>query len=192
MLKLFSLALITFFAISCSKAPTPTAEPIRPVKTLKVVAQERQSDLQLAGEVRARYESPMAFRVGGKVTERLVNLGDSVKRGQPIAQIEATDFTLSTESKDAAVAEGRVAVELAETEFRRYESLKKKGAISDFDLDQKRAKVGSERARLKAAESVLAETARQIGYTELNADVDGVITRLDFNVGQVVAPGQVV
>ena len=177
--------------LSCDNAP-PAPEAVRPVKVLELVPQQRTDRLTLAGEVRARYESPRAFRVGGKVTERHVDLGDRVKGGQLLAKIEATDYTLSTQAEAAAVAAAKADLALAMSELERHRSLRDKGFISSALLDQKEAQADAARARLDAAQSVLAESSRRVDYTNLTADADGVVTWLDLNIGQVVNPGQTV
>jgi membrane fusion protein, multidrug efflux system len=185
------LIAIAFMVLGCNEAP-PTPEAVRPVKIIQVAPQDRAEALTLAGEVRARYASPRAFRVGGKVTERHVDLGDRVKSGQLLAKIEATDYSLSTQAEAATVAAAKADLAFAIAELERHRSLKDKGFISSALLDQKEAQADAARARLDAAQSVLAETARRVEYTELTADADGVITWLDLNIGQVVNPGQAV
>ncbi|MBI5041105.1 MAG: efflux RND transporter periplasmic adaptor subunit, partial [Gammaproteobacteria bacterium] len=175
---------------ACGKPPAPPAETVRLVKVLDVTAQVRNSALALAGEVRARYESPLAFRVGGKVVERDVNLGDIVKAGQTLARIEATDYDLAARSAAEAVAAARADLTFAEAELKRFRALVEKGYIAATALDQKQAAADAARARFKAAEAAHTEAGRQVGYTTLTADADGVITALDVNVGQVVGAGQ--
>jgi multidrug efflux system membrane fusion protein len=185
----FLFLMLSVLAIGCSK-PADPPEPIRPVKVTIIHTQASAANLTLAGEVQPRYESPLAFRVSGKVTERRVNLGDAVKQGQVLARLEPTDLQLAAQSDAAAVSGARTDLALAEAELTRYRSLRDKGFISAAVLDQKQATSDSARARLRAAESSHAEKGRQVGYTTLFADSDGVITWLDLNVGQVVAAGQ--
>jgi membrane fusion protein, multidrug efflux system len=183
------ILLISVLAVGCSK-PVEPPEPIRPVKVTVTHAQASTANLTLAGEVLARYESPLAFRVGGKVTERRVNLGDTVRKRQVLARLEPTDLQLAAQSDAAAVSGAQTELALAEAELTRYRSLRDKGFISAAVLDQKQATADSARARLTAAESSHSEKGRQVGYTTLLADSDGVITWLDLNAGQVVAAGQ--
>ena len=95
MYKSMLLVAAAVLIAACGEPPIPPAETVRLVKVIEVTAQARISALALAGEVRARYESPLAFRVGGKVVERSVNLGDQVKTGQTLARVEATDYELA-------------------------------------------------------------------------------------------------
>ena len=146
--------------------------------------------LSLPGEVRARHETPLAFRVGGKVTECKVNLGDTVRRGQTLAKLEPIDYQLATRSGAANVADARSSLTLAEAELVRYRNLREKGFVSAAVLDQKQAAADAARARVDAMQSAHTEQLRQLDYTSLSAQSDGVISAHDCNVGQVVNVGQ--
>jgi multidrug efflux system membrane fusion protein len=174
---------------ACEQAPAPT-EPLRPVKTMRVIVAPGEARLDLPGEVRARFEAPLSFRVGGKITACEVNLGDTVHRGKILARLEPADYKLAAEAGEAEVREAKSAFMLAQTELTRYRSLREKGFVSAAMLDQKQAAADSAQARLDALQSSHAEQGRQLAYTGLEADSDGVISGYDCNVGQVVAIGQ--
>lgn len=174
---------------ACNKPPA-APEPIRPVKTVQVGTEPGTAYLRLPGEVRARHETPLAFRVGGKVIECRINLGDTVRRGQILAKLEPADYQLATQSGAANLAEARSTLTLAETELVRYRNLREKGFVSAALLDQKQASADAARARADAMQSAHAEQTRQLGYTSLSAENDGVISAYDCNVGQVVGIGQ--
>jgi multidrug efflux system membrane fusion protein len=183
------LPLLLLLLTACNKPPA-APEPIRPVKTVVIGLESGKSYMHLPGEVRARHETPLAFRVGGKVTECKVNLGDTVHRGQILAKLESTDYQLASQSGAAGVAEARSTLTLAETELVRYRSLREKGFISAAVLDQKQAAADAARAHADALQSAHTEQVRQLGYTTLSAENDGVISVYDCNVGQVVSVGQ--
>lgn len=185
--KLFLLPLLLFAA--CDKPPAPPA-PLRPVKSMRIVLEPSEAALSLPGEVRARHEAPLGFRVGGKVVECRVNLGDTVRQGQILARLEPTDLQLAAQGGAAGEAQARSALALAETELNRYRSLREKGFVSAAALDQKQATADVARAALDAMQSAHSEQARKVDYTALAADSDGVITSYDCNSGQVVAAGQ--
>ena len=176
---------------ACNKPPAPP-EPIRPVKTVQIGLEPGETYMHLPGEVRARHESPLAFRVGGKIAECKVNLGDAVHRGQILAKLEPADYQLATQSSTAGVAEARSTFTLAEAELVRYRNLREKGFVSAAVLDQKQAAADAARARLDAMQSAHSEQARQLGYTTLSAENDGIISAYDCNVGQVVSIGQAI
>jgi RND family efflux transporter MFP subunit len=176
---------------ACNKPPA-APEPIRPVKTVHVGMEPGEAYLRLPGEVRARHETPLAFRVGGKITECKVNLGDTVRRGQILAKLEPADYQLATQSGAAGVAEVRSTLTLAEAELVRYRNLREKGFVSAAVLDQKQAAADAARARVDAMQSAYTEQTRQLAYTSLSAENDGVISAYNCNVGQVVSVGQLI
>jgi multidrug efflux pump subunit AcrA (membrane-fusion protein) len=89
---------------ACGKAPEHKPEDIRAVRVLKIGAQDSRRTLEYAGEVRARHETRLAFRVGGKLVERLVDVGTRVRAGQPLARLDAADLALAAASAKAQVA----------------------------------------------------------------------------------------
>jgi RND family efflux transporter MFP subunit len=186
-----NLFLLPFFLLlaACDKPPV-TPEPVRPVKSVRIGLEPDEAGLSLPGEVRARHETPLAFRVGGKVTDCKVNLGDTVRRGQVLARLEPADYQLAAQSGAAGVAEARSALTLAEAELIRYRSLREKGFVSPAMLDQKQAAADAARARVDSLQSANAGQTRQLDYTALSAESDGIVTAYDCNVGQVVNVGQ--
>lgn len=186
--KTLYLILLPLLA-ACGKQPAPP-EPLRPVKTLRVVMETAGAGFSLPGEVRARHEAPLAFRVGGKVVECAANLGDRVRRGQTLARLEPDDYELAAQVGAAGVAEARSASLLADAELARYRSLRGKDFVSAAALEQKQAAADAARARLEALHSAHAVQSRQSGYTALIAESDGIVTAHDCNHGQVVGSGQ--
>ena len=183
------LVLPLLLLMACNKPPA-APEATRPVKTVHVGMESTEANLSLPGEVRARHESPLAFRVGGKITECKVNLGDTVHRGQILAKLEPNDYQLATQSGAAGVAEAHSARTLAEAELVRYRNLHEKGFVSAAVLDQKQAAADAARARADAMQSAHSEQSRQLEYTSLSAENDGAVSAYDCNVGQVVNVGQ--
>ncbi len=174
---------------ACNKPPAPP-EALRPVKTMQMGLMPGGAAASLPGEVRARHETPLGFRVGGKVTECRVNLGDSVRRGQVLARLEPTDLELAAQGGAASAAQARSALKLAEAELARYRSLRDKGFVSAAALDQRQATADAARAQVDAMQSTHAEQTRKVDYTALTAGSDGIVTAYDCNPGQVVDPGQ--
>jgi RND family efflux transporter MFP subunit len=185
-----ALPLLACLAVAACSKETPLPEPIRPVKVIKMVPSALSDNQMLAGEVRARFEAPLAFRVGGKVIERNVNLGDRVRRGQVLGRLEDSDYRLAADAQAATVAGAHTDLALVEADLARYRVLRDKGFISAAELDRRQAAADGARSRLSAAESSHSESRRQVGYAALVADSDGVVTWLDFDAGQVVAVGQ--
>lgn len=131
---------------------------------------------QYSGEIRARYETLLGFRIGGKIVERMVDAGATVKSGQLLARLDGTDAGLQTIQADAQR-------KLAEAELKRYRELREKNFISQSSLDSKET-------LYKAAAAQAGLARNQSSYTSLVADKDGVIAAVLAEAGQVVAPGQ--
>ena len=176
---------------ACGKTP-PAPEPVRPVKVMVVGSQAMTAQQTFPGEVRAVHESPLAFRVGGKIAECRAELGATVKAGQVLARLEAADYQLGAQAGAAGVAEAQSAQTLAAAELARYRALREKGFVSAAVLEQKQAASEAATARLTALQSSRELQNRQLNYTELVADRDGVLTADECQPGQVVAAGQTV
>lgn len=162
---------------ACSKPQTP-AQPLRTVRVVKVEDAAAPARLTFPGEVRARHESRLAFRLGGKIVERRVDVGDRVKRGQVLARLDARDAALNAAQAEAARA-------LAEAEAKRYRELRAKNFVSQAVLDAKETALATAAAQAGMARN-------QAAYTTLTAERDGVVTAVEAEAGQVVAAGQTV
>lgn len=181
-------AMSALLLIACDKPPAPP-EPLRPVKTLRISMERSENALNLPGEVRARHEAPLAFRVGGKIVECQVNLGDTVRRGQVLARLEPNDYDLAAQAAAAGEAEARSASILADADLARYRNLREKGFVSPAALDQKQAVTDAAHARLDVLRSAHTGQSRQVNYTTLTSESDGIITGLNCNAGQVISAG---
>lgn len=142
------------------------------------------------GVVAARVESSLGFRVPGKVIERLVAEGETVRRGQPLMRLDATDFAhnVTTQAGAAAVAKARF-VQAAADEAR-YRDLVSSGAVSRSAYDQAKQAADSARALLSAAEAQLNVASDERAYATLLADAEGVVVETLAEPGQYVAAGQ--
>jgi RND family efflux transporter MFP subunit len=147
---------------------------------------------RFTGVVRARVESDLGFRVAGKIVERLVDAGQSVRKGQPVMRLDPLDLTLGANAQIAAVAAARARQVQADADLKRLEGLVEQGAVSAEAYDQARAGADSARAQLAAAEAQSRVAANARGYAILTADADGVIEQTLAEPGQVVAAGQTV
>lgn len=171
-----SLLIITTLALSaCNSAPPPPVT-IKSVRIMTVGAGTAAETRSYAGEVHARFETLLGFRVPGKVVSRLVDAGAVVKRGQPLARIDTTDFALQ-------VAQSEAQSRLAGAELKRYRDLRSKNFVSQAALDAREAAA-------TAAQAQTHLTRNQAAYTTLTADRDGVIAAVLAEAGQVVAAGQ--
>jgi multidrug efflux system membrane fusion protein len=177
-----------FLLAACTPAP-PAAEPIRAVKVLTVGASEFQASLEYAGEVKPRVESRLGFRVGGKITRRQAELGQHVKAGQVLAQLDPQDFRLAAEAARAQVAAAQTNRDLAAGDFKRYQALKDQNFISGAELERRDTTLKAAQAQLQQAQAQFSSQGNQTAYTSLVADVSGVVTAIEAEPGQVVSAG---
>lgn len=186
--KVGLMLVIVATLVACSK-PAPPAEPVRSVKVMTVGAQGANSMLEYAGEVRARVESKLGFRVGGKLMERPVEAGQRVKAGQLLARLDARDLTLATDAARAQMAAARTNRDLAAADLKRYTELKNQGFIGGAELERREAVFKSAQAQLDQAQAQLSAQGNQAGYASLVADAPGVVTAVLAERGQVVVAG---
>lgn len=145
-----------------------------------------------AGEVRARYEPDLAFRIGGKITRRLVEVGDRVKKDQPLAELDPQDVRLQLEATRAQVAAAEANLQLVRAERDRYRTLLERKLISQSQFDNVENQYRAGEARLKQIKAEYNVASNQADYAVLRASQDGVIASRRAEVGQVVAAGQTV
>jgi len=190
--KQYLLLLLPLLLSACEQPKEPITPP-RPALVMKVGAHtQSESDLVLVGEVKSRYESNVGFRIAGKITARLVDVGAQVKKGQVLATIDANDANLSTQAANADVQAAEANYALAKAELDRQRQLFDKQFISKSALDLREAEFKTSVARLKQVKSQSAVTGNQSNYTKLVADRDGIIAQITAEPGQVVAAGQTV
>ncbi|MES3002983.1 MAG: efflux RND transporter periplasmic adaptor subunit, partial [Pseudomonadota bacterium] len=173
---------------ACSK-PEPAQEPVRAVKVLSVGVQAFQSGHEFAGEVKPRVESRLGFRVAGKIVRRQAELGQHVKAGQVLAQLDPQDYRLAADAARAQLAAATTNRDLAAGDFKRYSALKDQNFISGAELERRDTTLKAAQAQLDQAKAQLSSQGNQAAYTTLVADVSGVITSIDAEPGQVVTAG---
>ncbi|GLT23759.1 RND transporter MFP subunit [Zoogloea oryzae] len=178
-------ALTVALLSACSK-PQPVAEGPRPVMVQKLALSSVQAGALYSGEVRARYESDLAFRITGKIIERKVDVGAVVKPGQLLARLDPSDAGLNAEAARAQLAAAQNELAYAKAEVERYRDLVAKNFVSRSVLDAKETTFKSALARVEQARAQATVAGNQAGYTSLVADQAGVITAITAEVGQVV------
>jgi len=144
------------------------------------------------GVVAARVESDLGFRVAGKITARLVDVGQQVKKGDILMRLDPNDLTLGIAAGQGAVAAARAHSVQADADLARLDGLVKLGAISAQDLDRARANAQAAKAQLDAAVAEVSIAKNAGDYAELRSDVDGIVVRRLGDEGQVVSAGQTV
>lgn len=183
--------LLTVLALAgCDREQPQRPEPIRPVRVVVVEPQASHRLLSYPGEVRPRIETRYGFRVGGKLSQRLVSVGDKVKPGQLLARLDPQDVAPAIAAQQAQVQASQTDLALAELELRRLRELREQNYISQGQLDRQRAVAESSASRLAAAQAQLASARNSANFQRLEADVAGVVTAVDAEPGQVVSQGQ--
>jgi multidrug efflux system membrane fusion protein len=173
----------------CKKAAQPVAEP-RQVQTISVALAPDDQESSYTGDVRARWESALGFRVPGKIVSRAVDVGAHVVKGQLLAKLDPEDQRLGAEAARQQLISARSDYEQAKADLIRYRDLFTKGFISAAEYDRRKWSYDTTAARLEQASAQLELTRNQTAYTQLHSDIDGVVTAVQAEAGQVVIPGQ--
>jgi RND family efflux transporter MFP subunit len=159
---------------------------------MRVGSTQAGSGIEFPAEIRARYETPLAFRVGGKVIERPAQVGTRVAKGRTLARLDTTDLAHALDAAKAQRATLESERSLAVRELERFKGLREKGFVSQAELDRRQSAAAAAQTQLDAAEARLKQSESQLAYATLVADADGVITSVEAEVGQVVAAGQTI
>ena len=168
----------------------PEAEAPRPVRTVELRYDQAHESNRYFGTVQARHEVDQAFRVGGKVVSRKVDVGQAVREGDVLAVLDETDYRLAEEAARQQLVAAQTQSRQAESDRKRLEALKADGSVSAADDERATSEARKAKAAAEAAARQLEIAANRLKYTVLRASRSGVVTQLRFEVGQVVAEGQ--
>jgi len=176
-------------------APTSPGESIEaayaiPARLYTIQAQRRGATRTLAGTIQARYETELAFRVGGKIETRQVDVGSRVAAGDVLFKLEVDDYELQAESMAADVASAEATYKQASADEVRMRSLRASRSVSDDEYDQALARRDVAAARRTSTQRSLALARNRLNYTTLQAPAEGIVTALMAESGQVVADGR--
>lgn len=186
------LLLLPVLWLSGCRTHAEPQEPIRPAIVARPQSAAAEAGNLYSGDIKARYESALGFRVGGKIRQRRVDVGAHVKAGDLIAELDPQDLHLQAGSARAALAAADADLATAKSERARYEALRGKNFVSETQFDAVDNRLKAAAARATEARATLNVAQNQAGYSELRADHDGVITSIVVEAGQVVAPGQTI
>lgn len=176
--------------MGCSKQKTEVEQEV----PLVMVTQPSSLHLEqksYAGEVQARQQTALAFRVAGQVTQRFADVGDRVKVGQVLATLDVQDAALQLNAARAQLESAQSAAKVASDELQRFQQLLPMNAVSRSQYDAVKNQYQHAMAQLKQAQSNYAVSSNQTDYNQLRATKNGVITERNIEVGQVLAAGQV-
>lgn len=185
------LALLAAFLLFACAPPAPEEAPPPAVLVRTVDGDAAEAAVRVyTGEVRARVETDLGFRIGGKLVERRVDVGDTVRAGQVLAVLDIEDARLAARAAAASAAAAEADLALARSEFERATELRRRAFISESALDASRTAMQAAEARLRQARAQSEVAVNQADYTRLLATAAGVVTAVSAEVGQVVAAGQ--
>jgi RND family efflux transporter MFP subunit len=166
-----------------------SAVVIRPVRAMVVGSPTQGSTGGYSAEIRPRIESQLSFRVGGKVVERLVELGAVVRKDQALMRLDPADLELTAKAALAQVAAAQANDDVAQAALKRAQELAKQNFYSQGALDQAQGAANAARANLAAAQANSNLGLNAVQYGVLRADADGVVTGLSAEVGQILGAG---
>jgi len=172
----------------CSR-PAPAPEPVRSVRVMNVVIGDAGGTHEYAAEVRARVESQLGFRVGGKMVQRSAEVGQVVKSGQVLAQLDPGDLQLGRDAAQSALVAARVNLEQSASDFKRFKDLREQGFISAADLERRESTLKAAQAQYEQARAQAGVQGNQAAYSALVAPAPGVVTAVLAEVGAVLASG---
>lgn len=180
--------LVVVLLAACSR-PEPAPEPVRAVRTLTVAGSSVAPVQEYAAEIRARVESRLGFRVGGKLVSRPAQVGQRVAVGQVLAELDPQDLQLGQAAAQAGVAAARVSAVQARADHQRFQALHAQGFISAAELERRTTSWRAAEAQLAQAEAQAGVQANQAGYSRLLAPAAGVVLATEAEPGAVLASG---
>src|SRR6266705_781591 len=184
------VAVLAIALAGCNELAAEKVAPSRPVLVSTVHYEAESPERSFVGTIKPRIETDMGFRVPGKVAKRLVEVGQTVDVGEPLASLDEVDLKLQAEQADAEFHAATGVLAQAAAAETRAKDLRVKGWTTDAQMDQARAAADEARARLNRAGRSVDLTKNSLSYATLEADARGVVTATLVEPGQVVASGQ--
>ncbi|MFJ7885673.1 efflux RND transporter periplasmic adaptor subunit [Pseudomonas sp. NPDC096917] len=180
----WGLSLLALLTACGKEAPT---EPLSPrVYVQQVSTREFAPPIQLSGDIQARVETQLSFRVGGKIIARKVDVGDHIQANQVLASLDPKDLKIQVQTAQASVYAQQAQVVQTRAAFIRQQKLLPKGYTSQSEYDAANAAQLSAQSAMAAAQAQLANAREQLSYSNLVAEAPGIITARQAEVGQVV------
>lgn len=179
----------TLALASCTEENAEVTREIRPVKVVEIAKATNVRALEFSGSVKSRTEMNLGFRIAGKVTERLVDIGDRVRPGDVLARVDPTDYRLAVDSAAANLAAADKSVQTAKYAIDRATALFRKDALPKAQVEQAQLAYDQAVSTRTATAASLEQARNQLAYAELKSDRDGIVTAISADRGQVVSAG---
>jgi RND family efflux transporter MFP subunit len=190
--RLAALGLVALGLSACGEDKTEAAPEIRLVRTIVTTNRAAGEAFSLTGHVEAENEASYGFRIGGRVVERLVNVGDQVKPGQVMARLDPQNEQNAVRSAQAAVSAATASLTQTRNQYERQRQLLARGFTPRAQYEQAEQAFLNARSQVEDAQAQLQIAEDRLGYTELKADTSGVVTQRRAEPGEVVQAGQTV
>lgn len=191
-LSLLILISCLFVISGCFHQETDDDQNIRPVRAIKINSSPVVVQFNYSGTIQTRYETPLAFQVGGKISNRYVDAGNRVKPKQLLATLDTRDLILEFRSKESQAKAAETDLQLAKSEFVRYEKLYKAGHFSQILYQAKISQIQKLISLYDQTKDDLISAKQNLEYANLYSDYEGVITQTLASPGQVVTAGMAV
>lgn len=187
-LRVFAALCASGLLVACSRAPA--SAPPAPVVLVDTVGEATAAGIHLTGEIRARHEFDLAFRVGGRLLKRHVDAGAVIRPGQVLAELDPQDLQLAAQAASAQLAAARSELNTARADHARQADLLARKFISQAAFDAKENALKTASARFEQASAQAAISGNQAAYGQLHSSTPAVVLATLAEAGQVVAAGQ--
>jgi RND family efflux transporter MFP subunit len=187
-LALAAIALLS----SCQRVAEPPAPEVRPVRAIKIESRAAGETVALTGSVQAETEINQSFRIDGRMLERLVNVGDTVRPGQLVARLDSQNEESSLQAARAQLAAARARLTEARSNFERFRDLVAENAVSRASFEQAESMQKSAESQAESAQTQVTLAENRLSYTRLVSEIGGVVTAVGAEPGEVVGAGRMI
>ena len=191
-LALAALAVAATLVTGCDRAQEPPAPEVRPVRAVKIEMREMGDTVALTGTVQAQTEINLSFRIDGRMLERAVNVGDTLRPGQLVARLDSQNEESSLQAARAQLSATRAQLTEARNNFARFRDLVAENAVSRASFEQAESIMKSAESQVEAAQTQVTLGENRLSYTRLMSDVSGVVTAVGAEPGEVVGAGRMI
>lgn len=189
-ISVIMLPIITLLLVACGRSSQPVVQSSNPIMVVTATATGENTDgISFSGQLASSQTAQLSTRLMGSITAVLVKVGDKVRKGQLLATVSANDMQARAAQTTAAIAEAEANLANAKKDFDRFTQLYQKQSASAKELDNVTLQYNAAKARVEAANQMRNEVSSMLGYTQIHAPFDGVVTQRMADVGDMASPG---